>query len=105
MNLESLWWLVGAAGIAPYLISYLAAEEWPKQRKRLFAAVVSVALGVVAFATQFGWAAVSFGNLELMLAEGTGVWFLGQIVYDKLVSGTALEVTAAATKVGVLPTA
>jgi hypothetical protein len=105
MDLESLWWLAGAAFVAPYAISYLKADGWTAQRTRLFAVVVSVALGVVAYATQFGWAAISFDNVEMMLAEGTGVWFLGQVVYDKLVGGTALEVTAAATKVGILPVA
>ncbi len=104
MDPTTLWWLTGAAFVAPYAISYLKADDWTPQRKRLFAVAVSVVLGVAAYATQHGWAAVSFDNAEMMLAEGTGVWFLGQIVYDKLVGGTALEVSAAGTKVGLLPT-
>jgi hypothetical protein len=98
-----LWWIGSAALLAPYAISYMKAAHWEPQTKRLFAVGVSVALGVAAFITQHG-ISVSVANLELMAAQGTGVWALGQIVYAHLVSGTSLETKLAQTRAGLLPT-
>jgi len=102
MELETLWWIGGASLVAPYAISYLKAADWEPQRKRLFAIVVSLVLGVAAYTTQNGLSALSFSNFEAMMANGTGVWFLGQIVYEKLIGGTSLEVSAAASPAGVV---
>ena len=103
MGDETIWWIGGAAVVAPYLISYLKAADWPAQRQRIFALVMSVVLGVVAYGSEHGFDALTAGGSEGIVTTAVAVWALGQLVYSNLVSGTALEGTLSTTRAGLLP--
>ncbi len=80
----------------PLAISFLKKASWSPQVKRVFAFVISAALGVVTVGFNQEWAFASTSDFfKLTLASITQIWIIAQVAYMSFWQDTKTEVALA----------